>query len=103
MFNALNQAGITGRNTTMNLNNPNDPTTITNLPFNPDGSVIDSRSRPRGAGFGVATGFQDPANRAAAVPVLVLGRGPLVRLKPDATAAPVVSGFSRTTSNACAI
>ena len=60
MFNALNQAGITGRNTTMNLNNPNDPTTITNLPFNPDGSVIDSRSRPRGAGFGVATGFQDP-------------------------------------------
>ena len=34
--------------------------TITNLPFNADGSVIDSRSRPRGAGFGVATGYQNP-------------------------------------------
>jgi hypothetical protein len=60
LFNALNQAGITNRNTTMNLNNPADPTTITNLPFNPDGTVIDARSRPRGAGFGVATGYQDP-------------------------------------------
>ncbi len=44
----------------MNLNNPSDPTTITNLPFNPDGTVIDARSRPRGAGFGVATGYQNP-------------------------------------------
>ena len=60
MFNAFNQAGITGRNTTMNLTSPSDPTTITNLPFNPDGTVIDARSRPRGAGFGVATGYQDP-------------------------------------------
>ncbi|HEY7497453.1 MAG TPA: carboxypeptidase-like regulatory domain-containing protein [Vicinamibacterales bacterium] len=60
MFNALNQAGITGRNTTMNLTNPNDPLTVQNLPFNADGTVIDSRSRPRGAGFGVATGFQNP-------------------------------------------
>ncbi|MEO7273453.1 MAG: histidine kinase dimerization/phosphoacceptor domain-containing protein [Vicinamibacterales bacterium] len=60
MFNTFNQAGITGRNTTMNLNSPGDPTTITNLPFNPDGTVIDARSRPRGAGFGVATGYQDP-------------------------------------------
>jgi hypothetical protein len=60
MFNAFDQAGITGRNTTMNLSNPSDPTTITNLPFNADGTVIDSRSRPRGAGFGVATGFQNP-------------------------------------------
>jgi hypothetical protein len=62
MFNAPNLAGITGRNTTMNLSNPSDPTTITNLPFNPDGTVIDSRSRPRGAGFGVATGYQTPRN-----------------------------------------
>jgi hypothetical protein len=44
----------------MNLSNPNDPTTITNLPYNPDGSIMDSRSRPRGAGFGVATGYQNP-------------------------------------------
>jgi hypothetical protein len=60
MFNAFNQSAITGRNTTMNLSNPNDPITITNLPFRADGTVDDSRSRPRGAGFGVATGYQNP-------------------------------------------
>jgi hypothetical protein len=60
MFNAFNQAGITNRNTTMNLSNPNDPVTINNLPFNADGTVVESRSRPRGAGFGVATGYQTP-------------------------------------------
>jgi hypothetical protein len=60
MFNAFNQSAITARNTTINLSNPNDPVTATNLPFNPDGTVIDSRSRPRGAGFGVATGYQAP-------------------------------------------
>ena len=60
MFNAPNAAGIVGRNTTMNLTNPNDPRTITNLPFDANGNVIDSRSRPRGAGFGVANGYQTP-------------------------------------------
>jgi hypothetical protein len=60
MFNAFNQAGITNRNTTINLTNPNDPITATNLPFDANGNVIDSRSRPRGAGFGVATGYQTP-------------------------------------------
>jgi hypothetical protein len=38
--------------------NPNDPATITNLPFDDDGNLIDARSRPRGAGFGVATDYQ---------------------------------------------
>jgi hypothetical protein len=60
MFNAPNSAIITGRNTTMNLSSPNDPVTATNLPFNPDGSVIASRSLPRGAGFGVANAYQNP-------------------------------------------
>jgi hypothetical protein len=60
MFNTFNQAAITARNTTINLSNPNDPITATNLPFNADGTVIDSRSRPRGAGFGVATQYQEP-------------------------------------------
>ena len=60
MFNAPNAAIITGRNTTMNVREPDDPTNITNLPFNPDGSLIPSRSLPRGAGFGVATGYQTP-------------------------------------------
>jgi hypothetical protein len=58
MFNAPNAAIITGRNTTMNLPNPNDPATITNLAYDPSGNLIDARSRPRGAGFGVATDYQ---------------------------------------------
>ena len=60
MFNAFNQAAITARNTTINLTNPNDPVTANNLPFDAAGNVIESRSRPRGAGFGVATGYQNP-------------------------------------------
>jgi hypothetical protein len=34
--------------------------TITNLPYDAGGNLIDARSRPRGAGFGVATGYQNP-------------------------------------------
>jgi hypothetical protein len=60
MFNAPNAAIITGRNTTMNLASPNDPVTITNLPFDANGNLIESRSRPRNAGFGVATGYLSP-------------------------------------------
>jgi hypothetical protein len=60
LFNAFNQAAITNRNTTLNLANPSDPVTVTNLPFDADGNVIDSRSRPRGAGVGVANGYQAP-------------------------------------------
>jgi hypothetical protein len=60
MFNAPNAAIITGRNTTMNLANPSDPVTITNLPFDANGNLIDSRARPRDAGFGVATTYLNP-------------------------------------------
>jgi hypothetical protein len=60
MFNASNRAGITSRNSTMNLTNPSDPTTITNLPFDANGDLIVARSLPRGAGFGVANGYQTP-------------------------------------------
>jgi hypothetical protein len=60
MFNALNQAGITGRASTLNLSSPTDLVTATNLPFDANGNLIDSRSRPRGAGFGVANDYQDP-------------------------------------------
>jgi hypothetical protein len=54
LFNALNQAGIIGRNTTMNLNSPADPTTITNLPDDAKGLF----NKPTTAGFGVANLFQ---------------------------------------------
>jgi hypothetical protein len=60
LFNAPNSAIITARATTINLTNPNDPVTITNLPYAADGTVIPARSRPRGAGVGVATDYQSP-------------------------------------------
>lgn len=60
MFNAFNQAGITNRNTTLNLSSPTDPVTVSNLPFDAAGNVVASRSLPRGAGVGVATGYQTP-------------------------------------------
>ena len=51
-FNAPNEGRITGRNTTMNLSNPTDPVTITNLPFDPiTGEVLPNRVRPNQAGF----------------------------------------------------
>lgn len=59
-FNAANFAAITGRNTTMNMDSPSTPTTITNLPYDANGNPIESRSKPRGAGFGVATAYQTP-------------------------------------------
>jgi hypothetical protein len=60
MFNAPNQAIITARNTTMNLNSPTDPTTITNLPFDANGNLRSNFSTPRNSGYGIATNFQSP-------------------------------------------
>ena len=60
LFNTFNQSGITNRNTTMSLSSPANPIDIQNLPFDANGNLIDSRSRPRGAGFGVATAYQGP-------------------------------------------
>lgn len=58
-FNAPNFAQITGRNTTMQLSDPNNPTTITNLPGT-DANGNPVRSTPRTAGFGVANAYQSP-------------------------------------------
>jgi hypothetical protein len=60
VFNLFNQASVTNRNTTMQMASPSAPNAITNLPFDASGNVIDARSRPRGAGFGVATDYQSP-------------------------------------------
>jgi len=60
LFNAPNSAIITGRNTTINLSNPNDPVTATNLPFDANGNLVASRSLPSNAGFGVANAYQAP-------------------------------------------
>jgi carboxypeptidase family protein len=67
MFNAPNQAGITGRNTSLTLTTPNDPVTAQNLPFDASGNLIAARSRPRGAGFGVANNYQAPRSVQAQI------------------------------------
>jgi hypothetical protein len=59
MFNAPNAAGITGRETEMELDTPADPTTILNLPYDTNGNLIPARAVPADAGFGVANGFQN--------------------------------------------
>ena len=61
-FNVLNQAGITDRNATLQLANTSAAaaTTITNLAYDANGTVIPSLSLPRNAGFGVATSYQTP-------------------------------------------
>jgi hypothetical protein len=73
LFNALNRAGITGRNTTLQLNNPGSPITDVQPAFDPvtgllndgvnltsTGAVSPNRSQPKNAGFGVANAFQAP-------------------------------------------
>jgi hypothetical protein len=68
-FNAFNQAGITDRNTTMNLANTTAgaATAITNLPYDASGNLIPSLSLPRNAGFGVATNYQVPRSVQAQI------------------------------------
>jgi len=60
MFNTFNEARITNRNTTMNLADPSQPVTITNLPYDASGNILPARVRPSNAGFGQATNFQPP-------------------------------------------
>ncbi|MEQ1759526.1 MAG: carboxypeptidase-like regulatory domain-containing protein [Vicinamibacterales bacterium] len=60
VFNALNSATVTGRNSTLSLASIANPVTPQNLPFDAAGNVIASRSVPRTAGFGVANAYQAP-------------------------------------------
>ncbi len=60
VFNVFNEDRITGRNNTISFNNPSDPVTATNLPYDASGNLVASRSLPRGAGFGVANAYQTP-------------------------------------------
>jgi hypothetical protein len=75
LFNVPNAAGITSRNTTLPLTNPTDPITIAAPVFDPTTGLLNDgvnltpagarstdRSRPKNAGFGVATGYQSPRN-----------------------------------------
>jgi len=60
MFNAFNQARITGRNTTLQLSSPADPITPLNLPFDANGNLLPNRVRPNQAGFGAVNAYQAP-------------------------------------------
>ncbi len=60
VFNAPNQAIVTARNATLNVASLTTTSTATNLPFDASGAVIATRSQPKNAGFGVATGYQSP-------------------------------------------
>jgi hypothetical protein len=65
-FNALNQANITGRNTTLSVASPIDGTPA-NLAFDAAGNLIVSRSLPKNAGFGVANAYQAPRTMQAQI------------------------------------
>jgi hypothetical protein len=71
VFNAPNSAGITGRNTTLQLSSPSDPITNVAPVFDPvtgllndgvnrlpSGALSPDRSKPKNAGFGVANAYQ---------------------------------------------
>src|SRR6185295_6694168 len=75
LFNAPNQARVTGRNTTLVLSNPNDPVTNVAPVFDPITGLLNNgvnltstgarstdRSKPKNAGFGVANAYQTPRN-----------------------------------------
>jgi len=66
MFNAFNQSRVTGRNTTVSLASPVDPTPA-NLPFDAAGNLIVTRSQPKNAGFGVANAYQGPRTMQAQI------------------------------------
>ena len=66
VFNALNQAIITGRNTTVSLASPTDGTMV-NLPYDATGATVASRSLPKNAGFGVANAYQAPRTLQAQI------------------------------------
>jgi len=66
IFNAPNRAGITGRNSTINLVSPVSQA-VTNSPFDASGNLIPSRSQPKNAGLGVATAYQGPRNLQAQI------------------------------------
>ncbi len=66
VFNALNQAIVTNRNTTASLISPLDGT-MANLPYDAAGATVASRSLPKNAGFGVASAYQAPRTLQAQI------------------------------------
>jgi hypothetical protein len=61
VYNALNSATFTARNTTVTYNNPVDQV-IQNPQYNADGTLVASRLKPNATGFGAVTGTLSPLN-----------------------------------------
>ena len=62
MFNAPNSAQITGRQNTLTVASPTDPTPM-NLPYDPaTGAILPNRVRPNQAGFGAVNAYQAARN-----------------------------------------
>jgi hypothetical protein len=59
VYNAFNSSAITGRNTTVQYNNPIDQV-ILNPQYNADGTLVQSRLKPNASGFGAVTGTVNP-------------------------------------------
>jgi Carboxypeptidase regulatory-like domain len=66
VFNVFNSIIISGRQTSLQMNNPTDQV-VQNSQFNADGSINTARIAPKNAGFGAATAAQ--ANRTAQVQI----------------------------------
>ena len=58
-FNVFNSAFVTGRQTTVQYNNPTSQTVVNNQ-YNDDGTLNQSRLTPNQAGFGAANGWSSP-------------------------------------------
>jgi hypothetical protein len=66
IYNFLNTATVTGRWTTMTLNNPVDQV-LQNNQYNADGTLNQSRLKPQSNSFGAATGWTGPLNMQAQI------------------------------------
>lgn len=59
VYNAFNSVFYTGRNTTVQFNNPT-AQVVVNPQFNADGTIVASRTKPNASGFGAVTGTNNP-------------------------------------------
>jgi hypothetical protein len=66
VFNAPDEAGVSGRNTTLSVASPIDATPA-NLPFDSSDNLVVARSLPKNAGFGVANTYQAPRTLQAQI------------------------------------
>ena len=66
MFNAFDTVVYSGRNTTVKIQSPTDPT-VANPQHDSSGNLVPTRIRPADAGFGAATGAFAPRSMQAQI------------------------------------